>query len=51
MPIETSVRSVAIVAAIFYVLAFLTTNAYLNKLGASDFSLLPTCFILTGCSL
>ena len=48
MPIETLVRSVAIVGAIFYVLGFLTTNAYLYKLGVSDFSLLRTRFILTG---
>jgi len=42
------VRSVAIVGALFYVLGFLTTNAYLYKLGVSDFSLLRTRFILTG---
>ena len=48
LPIETLVRRVAIVAAIFYVLGFLTTNAYLYKLGVSDFSLLRTRFILTG---
>ena len=48
MPVETLVRSVAIVGAIFYVLGFLTTNAYLYKLGVSDFSLLRTRFILTG---
>ena len=29
IPIETLVRSVAIVGALFYVLGFLTTNAYL----------------------
>ena len=46
--IETLVRSVATVGAIFYVLGFLTTNAYLYKLGVSDFSLLRTRFILTG---
>jgi len=48
IPIETLVRSVAIVGALFYVLGFLTTNAYLYKLGVSDFSLLRTRFILTG---
>ena len=47
IPIETLVRSVAIVGALFYVLGFLTTNAYLYKLGVSDFSLLRTRFILT----
>ena len=34
--------------ALFYILGFLTTNAYLYKLGVSDFSLLRTRFILTG---
>jgi hypothetical protein len=48
IPIETLVRSVAIVGALFNVLGFLTTNAYLSKLGVSDFSLLRTRFILTG---
>jgi hypothetical protein len=48
IPIETLVRSVATVGALFYVLGFLTTNAYLYKLGVSDFSLLRTRFILTG---
>ena len=48
IPIETLVRSVAIVGALFYVLGFLTTNAYLYKLGVSNFSLLRTRFILTG---
>jgi hypothetical protein len=48
IPVETLVRSVAIVGALFYVLGFLTTNAYLYKLGVSDFSLLRTRFILTG---
>ena len=42
------VRSVAVVAGLFYVLGFLTTNSYLYKLGVSDFSLLRTRFILTG---
>jgi hypothetical protein len=42
------VRRVAVVAGLFYVLGFLTTNAYLYKLGVSDFSLLRTRFILTG---
>jgi hypothetical protein len=42
------VRSVTIVGALFYVLGFLTTNAYLYKLGVSNFSLLRTRFILTG---
>jgi len=41
-------RSAAIVGALFYILGFLTTNAYLYKLGVSDFSLLRTRFILTG---
>jgi hypothetical protein len=36
------------VGALFYILGFLTTNAYLYKLGVSDFSLLRTRFILTG---
>jgi hypothetical protein len=35
IPIETLVRSVAIVGALFYVLGFLTTNAYLYKHGVS----------------
>ena len=48
LPIDTLVRSVATVGALFYVLGFLTTNAYLYKLGVSDFSLLRTRFILTG---
>src|SRR5215208_5137651 len=48
IPINSLVRSVATVAALFYVLGFLTTNAYLYKLGVSDFSLLRTRFILTG---
>jgi hypothetical protein len=48
IPIETLVRSVATVGALFYVLGFLTTNAYLYRLGVSDFSLLRTRFILTG---
>ena len=48
IPVETLVRGVAIVGALFYVLGFLTTNAYLYKLGVSDFSLLRTRFILTG---
>ena len=47
IPIETLVRSVAIVGALFYVLGFLT-NAYFYKLGVSNFSLLRTRFILTG---
>jgi hypothetical protein len=51
IPIETLVRSVATVGALLYVLGFLTTNAYHYKLGVSDFSLLRTRFILTGCSL
>jgi hypothetical protein len=46
--IEQLVRSVAVVAGLFYVLGFLTTNAYLYRLGVSDFSLLRTRFILTG---
>jgi hypothetical protein len=46
--IEVLLRSVAIVGALFYILGFLTTNAYLYKLGVSDFSLLRTRFILTG---
>ena len=48
IPIDSLVRSVATVGALFYVLGFLTTNAYLYKLGVSDFSLLRTRFILTG---
>ena len=47
-PIEQMVRSVAVVAGLFYVLGFLTTNAYLYRIGVSDFSLLRTRFILTG---
>ena len=34
-PIETLVRSVAIVRALFYVPGILTTNVYLYKLGVS----------------
>jgi hypothetical protein len=48
LPLDQIVRSVAAVAAFFYVLGFLTTNAYLYTLGVSDFSLLRTRFILTG---
>ena len=48
IPIETLVPSVAIIGALFWFLGFLTTNAYLYKLGVSDFSLLRTRFILTG---
>ena len=47
IPIDSLVRSVATVGALLYVLGFLTTNAYLYKLGVSDFSLLRTRFILT----
>jgi hypothetical protein len=47
-PIEQLIRSVAAIAAIFYVFGFLTTNSYLYKIGVSDFSLLRTRFILTG---
>ncbi len=42
------VKSLAAVAALFYVIGFLTTNAYLYLIGVSDFSLLRTRFILTG---
>jgi hypothetical protein len=48
IPIDSLVRSVATVGALFYVLGFLTANAYLYKLGVSDFSLPRTRFILTG---
>lgn len=48
MPIEQLIRSLAIVAAAFYVVGFLTANSYLYLLGVSDFSLLRTRFILTG---
>ncbi|MBA2596975.1 MAG: hypothetical protein H0V00_10175 [Chloroflexia bacterium] len=48
MPLEMLVKSLAAIAAIFYVLGFLTTNSYLYLLGVSDFSLLRTRFILTG---
>jgi hypothetical protein len=48
MPIDQLVRGVAAIAAVFYVVGFLTTNAYLYQLGVSDFSLLRTRFILTG---
>lgn len=48
MPLETLVRNLAAVTAIFYITGFLTTNAYLYRLGVSDFSLLRTRFVLTG---
>ncbi len=48
VPAEMLVKSLAAIAATFYVLGFLTTNAYLYLLGVSDFSLLRTRFILTG---
>lgn len=48
LPIEQLVKSLAAVTAVFYVVGFLTTNAYLYKLGVSDFSLLRTRFVLTG---
>ena len=47
-PVEQLVRSLAAVTAVFYVVGFLTTNAYLYQLGVSDFSLLRTRFVLTG---
>ncbi|MDQ3412720.1 MAG: hypothetical protein M3509_11455 [Chloroflexota bacterium] len=47
-PIEQIVRSLAVIAAMFYVVGFLTANSYLYLLGVSDFSLLRTRFILTG---
>lgn len=46
--IEQIVRSLAVIAAMFYVVGFLTANSYLYLLGVSDFSLLRTRFILTG---
>jgi hypothetical protein len=46
--VEQLVKSLAAVTAVFYVVGFLTTNAYLYKLGVSDFSLLRTRFVLTG---
>lgn len=48
LPLEMLVKSLAAIAATFYVLGFLTTNAYLYGVGVSDFSLLRTRFILTG---
>ncbi len=48
MAVEQLIKSLAAVTAVFYVVGFLTTNAYLYKLGVSDFSLLRTRFILTG---
>ena len=51
MAIEQLIKSLAAVTAVtavFYVVGFLTTNAYLYKLGVSDFSLLRTRFVLTG---
>jgi hypothetical protein len=47
-PLETLVRNLAAVTAVFYVCGFFTTNAYLYRLGVSDFSLLRTRFVLTG---
>lgn len=46
--LEPLVKSLAAITAVFYVVGFLTTNAYLYKLGVSDFSLLRTRFVLTG---
>lgn len=48
LSIDSVVRNVAAITAGFYVLGFLTTNAYLYKLGVPDFSLFRTRFILTG---
>lgn len=48
MPFEMLVKSLAAIAALFYVVGFFTTNSYLYLLGVSDFSLLRTRFILTG---
>lgn len=48
LPAEQLVRNLAAVTAVFYVVGFLTTNAYLYQLGVSDFSLLRTRFVLTG---
>ncbi len=48
LPIDLLVRSVAAIAATFYVVGFLTTNAYLYVIGVADFSLLRTRFVLTG---
>lgn len=48
MAIEQLIKSLAAITAVFYVVGFLTTNAYLYKLGVSDFSLLRTRFVLTG---
>lgn len=47
-PLEMLVKYLAAGAAFFYVVGFLTTNAYLYVLGVADFSLLRTRFILTG---
>lgn len=47
-PLEMLVKVLAASAALFYVMGFLTTNAYLFLLGVADFSLLRTRFILTG---
>jgi hypothetical protein len=48
MSAEQLVRSVAAITAVLYVVGFLTSNAYLYKLGVADFSLLRTRFVLTG---
>jgi hypothetical protein len=47
-PLDILLRNLAAVTAVFYVCGFLTTNAYLYRLGVSDFSLLRTRFVLTG---
>ncbi len=47
-PFEMLIKSLAAIAALFYVVGFFTTNSYLYLLGVSDFSLLRTRFILTG---
>lgn len=46
--LEALVRNLAAITAVFYVCGFMTTNAYLYRLGVADFSLLRTRFILTG---
>ena len=48
LAVEQLIKSLAAITAVFYVVGFLTTNAYLYKLGVSDFSLLRTRFVLTG---
>lgn len=48
LSLETVARTLAIFGIALYVLGLLVVNTYLFKIGASDFSLIRTRFILTG---